>query len=120
VSSRDDLDAAIDAYAALSADGKALVQTDMRAHMNPTRMEAIAVLAGRLAERLMCYCPRCASPGFGRTGVEDGLPCECCGIATREIRFEIHGCASCAHALCRPRADGRQHADPQYCDNCNP
>ena len=38
--------------AAASTDGFAHVETDMRAHLNPTRMRAIAQLAEKLAERL--------------------------------------------------------------------
>lgn len=46
------LRAAIARAAAQSDDGLAHVETDMRAHMNPTRMRAIATLAAQLAERL--------------------------------------------------------------------
>ena len=46
------LDAAIAKAAAASADGRAHIETDMRAHLNPTRMRSIAQLAGQLADRL--------------------------------------------------------------------
>ena len=48
----DALAAAIGQAAAKSANGRAFLQTDMRAHMNPRRMEIIAGLAARLAQRL--------------------------------------------------------------------
>lgn len=48
----DSLRAAIMKAAAQSGDGLAHVETDMRAHLNPTRMRAIAQLAEQLAERL--------------------------------------------------------------------
>ena len=40
-----------------SADGLALVETDMRAHLNPTRMAAIRALAFRLVRRIARACP---------------------------------------------------------------
>jgi hypothetical protein len=36
-------------FCRLSEDGNALVETDMRAHMNPTRMEVIKELADSFA-----------------------------------------------------------------------
>ena len=49
---RDALRDAVARAAAASADALAHVETDMRAHLNPTRMRAIAQLAERMAERL--------------------------------------------------------------------
>ena len=45
------LEAAIAEARRTSADGLALVETDMRAHLNPTRMAAIRALAFRLVRR---------------------------------------------------------------------
>lgn len=100
--------------------GPARVETDMRAHMNPTRMAEIARLAAALAERLATRCPACASPGFGRTGVEPGLPCRGCDGPTDLVRAERWACPACDHAQQRPRSDGRTQADPGECPRCNP
>lgn len=100
--------------------GRAFVQTDMRAHMNPRRMEVLGRLAERLAARLARPCPACAAPGWGRMRTEPGLPCGGCGEATALVRHEIHGCAVCGAEERRPRADGLSVADPGGCPVCNP
>ena len=103
-----------------SRDGRAFVQTDMRAHMNRTRMEVIGRLAQRLCKRLATSCPACGVPGFGQVDVETGLPCEWCGGPSHMVRYRIYGCVACHDREKRPRADGRSHADPGQCPECNP
>ena len=120
ISDRATLDETILDMARRSDDGRALVQTDMRAHVNPTRQDAIRSLAIRLAERLLCYCPACDTPGFGITSVEHGLPCELCKLPTRMTLHEIHQCPACSYEHTAPRPDGLTEADAQYCDRCNP
>lgn len=117
---RDGLSQAIAAAAAASLDGRARLETDMRAHLNPTRMQSLAVLAGRLAQRLARRCPSCGAPGFGRTGTRPGLLCEACGEPTEMVVAEIFGCAACDYTEERPRADGLERAPAQYCPECNP
>ena len=104
----------------LSPDGKAWVETDMRAHKNPTRMRTIAHLATLLAKRLTILCTVCATPGFGKVRTEPGLECRCCDSKTDQIRAEIWGCACCDYEEVRPRADGLKKAEPRYCSYCNP
>jgi len=106
--------------AALSADGLARLDTDMRAHMNPTRMRRIAALGEALAQRLATPCPACGVPGFGRTGSHPGLPCADCGEPTDLVQAEVHGCAACGHQLLQARGDGLVAADPGACPLCNP
>lgn len=120
ITTRHALRQAIVEMAAASDDGKSLVQTDMRAHLNPTRMLAIADVARKFAERLMCYCPDCDAPGFGVIGHKRGLPCELCNLPTDLANVEVDGCVQCSFETHRPRSDGRRAADPQHCDNCNP
>jgi hypothetical protein len=112
--------AAIARMAALSADGLARVDTDMRAHMNPTRQSRIAALGQRLAQRLATPCPACGTPGFGMTGSLPGLPCADCGVPTGMIRAEQHTCGVCGHRADHPRSDGLVAADPSACPQCNP
>jgi hypothetical protein len=110
-----------DVIARLSEGGRKLrVETDMRAHMNPTRMAAIGELADRLARRLAVPCPSCHAPGFGRVDVVRGLPCAECGTPTGLVKAEIFACTDCGHQDSRPRADGLTEADPAYCPACNP
>lgn len=98
----------------------ARIETDMRAHLNPTRMAMIARLAERLARRIATPCPACAAPGFGVTRVEPGLPCEDCGMPTSLLRSLVSACARCGQEARGPRADGRLTARPSECPNCNP
>ena len=101
----------------LAATGSALLQTDMRAHMNPRRMAVIGDLARRLAQRLATPCPDCAAPGFGRLRTVPGLACRDCGIETGLIAADIYGCTACGSETIRPRAG---EADPAHCPYCNP
>lgn len=114
------LRAAMTEAARLSADGKAHIETDMRAHMNPTRMRSLAVLATQLAQRLASACPSCTTPGWGRAGVVSGLPCEACGTPTEMVVAEVFGCAKCEHTERRPRRDGLHYAKQSHCPYCNP
>jgi hypothetical protein len=111
---------AISRCAAHSRDGRALIQTDMRAHMNPTRMATLRRLAAVFAERVATPCPACAMPGYGLVDVETGLPCEACGTPSIMVRHQVFGCVACEHRERRPRIDGRSHADPGHCPICNP
>jgi hypothetical protein len=106
--------------AGCSSDHQAFVQTDMRAHMNPTRMASIGRLAHRLCERAALACPACAMPGYGQVDVETGLRCTWCSSPTDLVRHLIFGCVACDHREPRPRADGRTGADPGQCPRCNP
>ena len=115
-----DLRDAIGECGKVSPDGKARVETDMRAHMNPTRMRAIEQLSGKLVDRLATPCPSCTSPGFGQIDAKSGLPCMACGAPTELLAIEVFGCPACDHTERRPRADGIAAADPGQCPFCNP
>jgi predicted RNA-binding Zn-ribbon protein involved in translation (DUF1610 family) len=109
--------AALDALIARQA---VRLETDMRAHLNPTRMGEIAKAGEALARRLASPCPACAAPGFGLSRVERGLPCAACGTPTDLVRAEVHACPACGHEADRPRSDGRAEAEPGECPVCNP
>ncbi len=108
------------AVSSASPQGKVAVETDMRAHLNPTRMRVLRRLGAKLVRRLRTPCPRCDCPGFGRTGSEPGLPCSACRESTEMTLHEIHACPRCAERRPQPRADGRTSAPPQHCPYCNP
>ena len=113
------LEAAFAWALAASASGRVFVETDLRAHANPTRMDNIRLAAEDLVKKLRSLCPSCGTPGFWIVERVAGLPCAACGAPTRETRTEILGCLKCAHRETRERAD-RQYADPGRCDSCNP
>ena len=104
---------------AQAANARAFIETDMRAHANPTRMENIRPAAEDLVKKLRSPCPACATPGFWIVERIAGLPCGDCCAPTRETRAEVHGCLKCAHRVTREQT-GRTYADPGRCDWCNP
>jgi hypothetical protein len=114
------LRAAVERATACSEEATALVETDMRAHFNPTRMRLISRLAFKMARRLATPCPACAAPGWGMTGQSTGLRCEACGTPTEMILSEIFSCTGCAHREERPRLDGLPAAPAGRCPCCNP
>lgn len=111
---------AIAVAAAASDDGLALLETDMRAHCNPTRMASIRRLSFRLMRRIASPCPACGSPGWGVIRSIAGLPCGWCGLPTALTRWLEEGCGACGHSVRQPRPDGLLQADPGHCPQCNP
>ena len=106
--------------AARSADGLARLETDMRAHLNPTRMGEIGRLAERFADRLSTLCPNCGTPGFGLVRSVRGLPCADCGAPTALVKAIVSGCPRCSHTFTEGRSDGLASASPAQCPECNP
>lgn len=100
-----------------SPEKRVWVETDMRAHMNPTRMQVIEQLAWDLSKRLSRLCPACQMPGWGIIAQESGLACRDCGQKTAWIQKTIEGCVRCPHQEHRQKAE---YADPASCDRCNP
>ena len=97
---------------------QATIETDMRAHLNPTRMKAIEKAAYHLATQLQSVCPQCAFPAFQITRKEPGLPCSNCLFPTRLVKTNVYECKHCFYQERRSTTDAL--ADPMYCDNCNP
>jgi hypothetical protein len=97
-----------------------LLATDMRAMMNPTRMEALSSLAEKLAARILTCCNACGAPGFGFVSTTEQLPCSLCDAPTSMHRFEVWGCVSCERKEKKPRRDDLEKAEPTYCNYCNP
>ena len=119
VADRATLEDAIVRCAAASTDGRARVETDLRAHLCPSRRPAIAAAAADLAVRLGARCPACGSPGWGPVRTSPGRPCADCGTPTRAVRADVDGCVACPEERERPRVD-LGPVDPAQCDRCNP
>lgn len=111
---------AISRCRAADPDGRVWLETDMRAHCNPTRMRSIRQLGLALVRRLRCPCPECGTPGWGLLDTLPGLPCSDCGTATELSLAEIWGCQQCGARREQPRRDGAQRADPGQCPWCSP
>lgn len=104
----------------LERDGAAHLESDMRAHANPTRMQAIGRATQVLVRLALSGCPRCGRPGFDIVERLQGLPCAECGLPTRRVRMDNVGCAGCGFREERPPATGTAPASPGECDFCNP
>ena len=120
IHSTEDLSIAFEECRRNSSDGRVWVETDMRAHRNPTRMSVIKDVAVKLCRRLLASCPACQAPGWGTTGTEKGLPCEYCHSPTEMISSEIRSCSACGHSENAKRSDGLTFASARYCGRCNP
>lgn len=97
---------------------KLIAETDMRAHVNPTRMKVIEKATESLLKKVANTCPECQWPGFASVETKRGLPCSQCGSATRLVLSKIYQCKSCDYV--DERFYTSHKADPQYCDHCNP
>jgi len=119
IADHEGLRTAYDECRALSKVGAVFAESDLRAHLNPTRMENIGTACDDLITRMLRNCPACAAPGFGIARLESGLPCSWCGEPTNDWKSEEFRCVACTHIESKPRAD-LQKADPGLCPHCNP
>ncbi|BAY66374.1 hypothetical protein NIES22_65130 [Calothrix brevissima NIES-22] len=103
-----------------SPDGKVYLETDMRAHHNPTRMKNIAKATSNLLSKLQSHCPQCHLPGFDITQIRKGLPCEICGMSTSLVHSVIYQCQKCSYTQEKLFPDGKEFGDPAQCMYCNP
>lgn len=100
--------------------GSAYVETDMRAHLNPTRMKVIERATEKLLEKVHALCPSCGTPGFGISRAIKGLPCSLCHQPTQSTLAFVCRCAKCGHEAERLHPHGKTQEDPMYCNYCNP
>ncbi|AUW32384.1 hypothetical protein A5904_04815 [Acidithiobacillus caldus] len=104
--------------AAIADTGWVFVETDGRAHGNPTRRQIIAKATEDLFRKMQSACPSCGSPGYAAVQSFPGLPCADCGNPTKIARAQLWLCRKCGEHETRETA--RQLADPIFCDYCNP
>jgi ribosomal protein L37E len=114
----EELDAAV--RVVLERHGAAHVESDMRAHVNPTRMAAIGRATRDLVHLALSGCPSCGRPGFDVVERLRGLPCAECGLPTRRVRIDIVGCTGCGCREERLPSTGTAPAAPGECNICNP
>jgi len=102
-----------------SREGTVFLETDMRAHANPTRMKNIEKATQDLISKLLSFCPDCGAPGFVVNEKIKGLPCELCGLPSEMTLKYLRMCYKCKFTQEQLYPNGK--ASPaQYCNYCNP
>ena len=101
-------------------DGRCIVETDMRAMNNPTRMKVIEELTHKLVKKVNSKCPFCNTPGFDVIRAISGLPCMACKSPTSSTLSLVKGCISCSHEELIEYPNNKVEEDPMYCNYCNP
>ncbi len=104
----------------LQRQGSVYLETDMRAMLNPTRMQAIARATQDLIRKLRSHCPQCDAPGFDVSDRKPGLPCGLCYTPTDLTLATVYRCQKCSFTQDRLYPDGIELADPAQCAYCNP
>ncbi|MDY0256686.1 MAG: hypothetical protein RBR00_05825 [Gudongella oleilytica] len=102
-----------------SKSGNVFMETDMRAHANPTRMKNIEKATQNLVSNLLSFCPECHVPGFIPREAIGGLPCEMCGRESEITMKLVYACGKCGHRQEQLFPNGR-FASAEYCHHCNP
>jgi hypothetical protein len=114
-----DLQTAVESALRGSVNGTVILESDLRAHMSPSRRANIERCGELLVARLMNQCPECTSPGFGEVELLFGLPCESCGELVDQVkRGSIFGCARCDYREEKLLELGLAAA--RNCSGCNP
>lgn len=119
ISRKDELAKAVSWAISISPEQRAIIETDMRAHANPTRMANIMKATQNLIEKLNSLCPVCNAPGFCVNKRLPGLPCEWCEMPTNEILAEVSECLKCGYKNERMYPKGIK-ASAGRCHYCNP
>lgn len=96
------------------------VETDMRAHRNPTRMKVIEKATQNLIQKIHTQCPECQTPGFDVTKVMKGLPCKWCMSPTESTFALQSNCKKCNYESLEKYPNGKQYESPEFCSYCNP
>lgn len=96
------------------------LETDMRAHKNPTRMHAIAASTKNLIQAAQSLCPRCQRPWFVVTGYDGFRLCSWCKNLTDVASHTSKRCQWCCYEERREIILESPYADPAHCSVCNP
>lgn len=109
------------AFNSLSAKGEIVTaETDMRAHLNPSRAKVILQVFEKLIEAMHTNCPQCNAVGFIQKKAIPGLPCSLCLQPTQVTLAYQTSCKHCDYIRLEDVPNGMRFIDPTYCNNCNP
>lgn len=104
---------------ALTIGSEVIIESDLRAHLSPTRAQVIRECGEKLAAALSTNCPSCSCPGWMVVDLQFGLPCESCGAeVSKSVRGQIFGCPRCPERMVVPVK--ALVASAASCDYCNP
>jgi hypothetical protein len=120
ITTESSLTAAVETALSHSPTGAVHIETDMRAHFNPTRMKVIAEATEDLLRAIAQRCPTCDAPGFAIVRRNPGLPCAWCKTPTLLTLSVTYRCQRCDFAKIENFPDGQSTADPGNCSYCNP
>jgi hypothetical protein len=93
------------------------LETDMRAHRNPSRMKVIEQATIDLIKNINTTCSDCGTVGFSKIQFLKGLPCSSCGLETDVPGVFLYQCQNCKKEEERKEGD---FAQPKECAFCNP
>lgn len=96
------------------------VETDMRAHLNPSRMKVIEQAGNALVHKILSCCPQCQTPGFGVVKALSGLPCAWCNSPTRSTLAHLYECQKCGYQVEKKHPHQKTQESPEFCNYCNP
>lgn len=98
---------------------KIFLETDMRAHRNPTRMQNIELAMEDLMRNITRTCPQCQIFGYSITDYINGLPCRICRQPTDIAKFALYECVKCGNKE-EKKIENVECAEPAQCQYCNP
>lgn len=98
---------------------KIFLETDMRAHRNPTRMRNIQLAMEDLMKNITSTCPKCYMFGYVTSEYIPGLPCRLCRQPTDIAKSVLYECIKCGNKE-EKNIEGPQFVEPGQCQYCNP
>ena len=114
-----DLEKVVKGYLEQSSSGTVFLETDMRAHRNPTRMKVIETATLDLITILEKTCEKCGMFGCVPVEVAGYLACEQCSRPTDIPGQYLYRCQRCKHESMQWLGEKRT-VDPGQCGECNP
>ncbi len=104
----------------LNNNGSAWLETDMRAHLNPKRLQVIKLATFNLVDKIKSKCPQCHAIGFWVSSVKKGLICMQCSLPTESTLSHIYSCYRCDYKEEKLYPNKKKKEDSMFCNYCNP
>ncbi len=104
----------------LPLNNRVFIETDMRAHLNPTRMKVIQAATLDLVQTINRRCLECGTPGMKYVRNNTGLICSACGLKTDNTLSITYECQRCHAIVDEMYPYGIKVSDPANCQWCNP